>query len=90
MFINIIMNIDDFLKNVYYLLKEVFTEKENPLYNQFYDNEEIGFARFKSNVDRDDRLFWIYKRESFTDDDVKSTTSQIINTINRYYYMSKQ
>jgi hypothetical protein len=81
--------IEEFLKKVYINLKEIFTETENPLYGQFYNDETKGFETFKHHAKDDYTLFWIYERDTFTDEDVKSVTSEIIRRINRYYYMSK-
>lgn len=82
--------VESFLKKVYFYVKKIFTETENPLYKTFYEDETKGFDAFKSHVESDYTLFWIYKRDSFTDEEIKLTASEIMRRINRLYYMSRQ
>ena len=90
MFTNMSTEVDFFLKKVFIKLKEIFIQKENPLFNTFYSDEEKGFEIFKDHVKGDETLRWINNSENLTDEKVLNTANDIIYKINRLYYLSKQ
>lgn len=82
--------IDEFIKKVYIKVKELFTETENPLYDDFYKDEESGYKVFKKHFLGDETLKWLYKEENQTYDNSDFVARSIVYKINRYYGMSGQ
>lgn len=82
--------IDEFLKKVYIKVKELFTQTDNPLYDSFYKDEEIGFEDFKKHAYGDPVIKMILEGGNLSDDKISYIASYIVNQIDRMYYLSGQ
>jgi hypothetical protein len=85
---------EEFLRLIYTKLKPKFTNKENPLWGQFYDDEVTGFECFKQHAN-DDQIIRDMKDDNTEfyrgiEDLSRRMADRISYQINRLYSISNQ
>lgn len=82
-----------FLKLVFAKLKTKFTDQSNPLWGQFFDDEESGYECFKDHAKNDEMFRYTTENTPFSefqdgmDGLAERTSDRICNQINRLNYM---
>ena len=83
---------DTYIKLLYELVYTHFTDKENPLWSNFFNDEDLGYNRFKSHVIDDQTLDLNF--DTMTEDNYEAranyTAGRIMWQINRMEHFRKQ
>lgn len=81
---------EDFLWKVFLSVKELFEQKENPLYAEFYTDYKTGFESFKKHANGDVVFKMVIDGENLPEERIRPMAIYIMGQIDRMYYMSGQ